>query len=208
MKALLGVMMISSVTAMAQMTLPLDRNAWLTTGWKAPRVFQSEGGVALNVPIHRATRLSTVNYLLTSVNRPITGSAMSVTLKVATSGDPVFNYQFESGNTCLTPATVRPYIERVNWEYGGEFFRWWSNPVAYKLGQGTITLTVPLSPESWSSVYGKLGSFSPEARQGFYDALQNMGRMGLSFGGGCFFGHGVNVSNGEATFTLLNYSTW
>jgi hypothetical protein len=33
-----------------------------------------------------------------------------------------------------------------------------------------------------------------------------MGRIGLTFGGGCFFGHGVFIDGGPAQFILTNYA--
>jgi len=36
--------------------------------------------------------------------------------------------------------------------------------------------------------------------------LQHPAMLGFSFGGGCFFGHGVNVSGGMAQFLVWGYS--
>ena len=35
--------------------------------------------------------------------------------------------------------------------------------------------------------------------------LKNMGHIGVTFGGGCFFGHGVNVSGGAARFIMTRF---
>jgi hypothetical protein len=55
-------------------------------------------------------------------------------------------------------------------------------------------------------VYGKSGDDDATALAGFQDALGNLGRVGMTFGGGCFFGHGVNVSGGTARFALISYT--
>jgi len=55
-------------------------------------------------------------------------------------------------------------------------------------------------------MYGKSGDDDATALAGFQDALGNLGRVGMTFGGGCFFGHGVNVSGETARFALISYT--
>ena len=38
------------------------------------------------------------------------------------------------------------------------------------------------------------------------NSLQNPEQMGLSFGGGCYLGHGVSTLNGSGKFILWDYS--
>jgi hypothetical protein len=83
--------------------------------------------------------------------------------------------------------------------YTKEFYRWWSNPLAIKLAEHQHSINVPLTPDQWSSVFGKKGDAAPSE---FATALKDVENIGMTFGGGCFFGHGVNISGGEATFTL------
>jgi hypothetical protein len=40
---------------------------------------------------------------------------------------------------------------------------------------------------------------------GFKQAITNLENVGFSFGGGCFYGHGVRVSGGGARFALTSY---
>jgi hypothetical protein len=61
-----------------------------------------------------------------------------------------------------------------------------------------VTMTVPLTPDQWSSVYGKPGNLNATTLAGFHDALTNLGHVGMTFGGGYFAGHGVNVSGAGA----------
>lgn len=68
------------------------------------------------------------------------------------------------------------------------------------------TIGVPLQPEHWSSVDGKFGNTDAETRFGFEKALLNVTRLGVTFGGGCSFGHGIRVSGGTAKFTLTQYA--
>jgi hypothetical protein len=71
---------------------------------------------------------------------------------------------------------------------------------------GDVTMTVPLTPDQWSSVYRKVGNLNSSTLAGFQDALANLGDVGMTFGGGCFAGHGVNVSGGTARFVLISYT--
>lgn len=44
------------------------------------------------------------------------------------------------------------------------------------------------------------------SRFNFDKALLNVSRLGLTFGGGCSFGHGINVRGGSAKFLLTGYA--
>jgi hypothetical protein len=144
-----------------------------------------------------------VHYVTTDYTQPISGTLV-MSFRVETTGSVTFNGNLQSDNTCDTPANVRPYFERMN-DNGGEFYRWWANPISYVLAPGSVTLNVPLTPDQWSSVNGKFGNYDTESLAGFQTALQNIGQVGMTFGGGCFFGHGVNVSGGTARFVLTGY---
>ena len=146
-----------------------------------------------------------MNYLYNTRPPGTIAGRLVVSLQVTTTGAPVFNYMLEPGNTCVVAATVRPFF----WAHQNspaEFDRWWANPVAYQLAAGSATITVPLAPDQWSSVNGKFGSTDAGALAGFQSALKAVSSLGLTFGGGCFFGHGVNVSGGTARFVLSRYA--
>jgi hypothetical protein len=148
----------------------------------------------------------TINGLMTNYAGSLADATyLTATFKVVATGTPKFNYMFETGNTCANPAHARLLFARTGWSKGGEFYRWWANSNAYELAPGGATLAVPLIPEQWSSVFGKLGSHDAAALDGFRSALKSVGQVGLVFGGGCFFGHGVSVSGGTAKFIMTNY---
>lgn len=149
---------------------------------------------------------NTANLLLTPYTTPIVNKSLSMTVKVATTGNPVFNYKFESGNNCPVPASAHLYFQRNNDYLGSEYNRWWSNPIAFQIkSTDSVDITVPFTPENWSSVYGKFANYDNASLAGFNDAVKNPGYFGITFGGGCFFGHGVNVSGGTARFTVTNF---
>jgi hypothetical protein len=154
-------------------------------------------------------RRCSVHYITTAINRSIDES-MTVTLTAQTfalSGRPYFNFALEETNTCEKPATARVMLQRVDDTLTEEFFRWWSNPIAFQLDRlDTETLTVPLTADRWSDVFGRFGNDDAETRAGFRNALEKLGRVGLTFGGGCFFGHGVNVVDGRARFVLREFA--
>jgi hypothetical protein len=78
--------------------------------------------------------------------------------------------------------------------------RYWSNPVGITMINGTFTLNIPLNEGNWTNVDGGFNE------DGFKKLLQNMGNVGFTFGGGCFFGHGVSVSGGEAKFYVTSFT--
>jgi hypothetical protein len=79
--------------------------------------------------------------------------------------------------------------------------RWWS--VTYvELHEGEFTLTASLSPDQWTSVFGRVGAEVPHE---FNTAIFQLANVGFTFGG-TFAGHGVYVTGGNARFILRQYS--
>jgi hypothetical protein len=152
-----------------------------------------------------------VHYVSTPVRMSVTPSGqVNAVFQVTTTGTPVFNYRLNPDNTCDYPAHGRFYLQRTGDDLSGrgkyEFYRWFSNNVAYELAAGSANLTAALTPDQWTSVFGKRGDYDSAAKIGFVQALQNLANVGFVFGGGCYYGHGVNVSGGTARFTLRQYS--
>jgi len=126
-----------------------------------------------------------VNYITTPVNAAITAAALTMTFRIETTGAPIFQYALNRNNTCSNPAAVRLFIQRHGdtLKADHEFHRWWSKAAA-KLTGGTVTLTVPLTPDQWLSVLGKAGDLNKTASAAFRGALQKVGNIGMTFGGG------------------------
>ncbi len=142
-------------------------------------------------------------------SKPLVGTALRITFAVQTIGTPKFNYVFpwDPGNTCVSPARARLWFAHADWTVSNpDTWRWWSNPAAVELAAGQFTITVPFDPAQWTSVYGKRGNLDALTLADFYGSLNQPEALGIVFGGGCFFGHGVSVINGTATFTLLDYA--
>ena len=104
----------------------------------------------------------------------------------------------------MPPATIHPFL----WRSGDDLscngamasYRFWSpSGVTLKLGDSR-TLTSVLDPFVWTNCYGQHDT------SGFAGALENAIGIGFTFGGQNFFGHGVNLTSGSATFKVNSYT--
>ena len=80
-------------------------------------------------------------------------------------------------------------------------FRSWCGSGEYTLGtqdNQTVTLSCPLTYTARSSVYGGVDKTQ------FADTLNNLGWVGVTFGGTGGWGHGVNLLGGSAQFQVLD----
>jgi hypothetical protein len=181
------------------LNVPLASAAWGTISDPQPFPLRNEGtALVFDFP-----STGSMHYLFAPSTLAALRGTLLVTLHVATEG-PV---TFEPLDTtfCNLPPSARPFLW-ANGNGSGSFDRWWSNPRAFPLASGSTTISVPLQAEHWSSVDGRFGNADAETRFGFEKALLNVTRLGLTFGGGCSFGHGIRVSGGTAKFTLSEYA--
>jgi hypothetical protein len=101
------------------------------------------------------------------------------------------------------PATFRLMIEQQNDDLSNLNGRWWAQASMYDLGSQDnqiLTISVPLTSDQWTNVHGEHDA------QAFAQALENVGWVGLTFGGQFFAGHGAAISSGSAKFVLIDYS--
>ena len=181
------------------LNVSLASSAWETISDPQPFPLRNEGAaLAFDFP---AT--GSMHYLFTRSALAALRGTLSVTLQVTATGSVTFEPLDTS--FCNLPPSVRPFLW-ANDNGNGNFDRWWSNPRAFALAAGGTTISVPLQAESWSSVDGKFGNADAETRFGFEKALLNVTRLGLTFGGGCSFGHGIRAGGGTARFTLTEYA--
>jgi hypothetical protein len=147
-----------------------------------------------------------INIVTTPYTTPIAiGKTVTMTFQINTTGTPQFNYMLDPTNTCVSPATVHLFIEHANDDFLTETYQWWAIPSSAVLAAGTVTLTAPITPDQWSDMYGNVGNLDSTRLAGFSDALANVGNIGMTFGGGCFLVHGVNISGGTAQFNLIDF---
>ena len=189
--------------------VPMDAQAWsiLYSPEMPPHPTpRTGGGWYFDFP----TDPNSVHYVLAAVNMAAS-SYVNASILVTTTGTPEFIYNLQPNNTCLYPAHVRFLLQEkgddLSGRKGKQYFRWWSNSVAYQLASGTANLRASLTDlTQWTSVFGEKANASAAATAGFQQAIANLGSVGFSFGGGCFYGHGVRVSGGGARFTVTNYA--
>ena len=84
---------------------------------------------------------------------------------------------------------TRVFIFANNNDWSGPFSRWWAASDFVALAPGSYVFDVPLSPERWTSVNGVCRDQTAPTE--FASALKNVSSLGVSFGAGCFYGHGV-----------------
>ncbi len=161
---------------------------------------EAEGGWSFQFPDIQAGHVS---YLTQKVFPGyLRAHTLVARIRIETEGDVRFDYKTQSNNTCEYPAHVRFYLQKGAALSYNPLDRWWSNPIAIELREGSFELRVPVSPEQWSNTAGQAGNLSATTIKGFKTALENLDQIGFTFGGGCFFGHGVRTENGSARFVL------
>jgi hypothetical protein len=105
-----------------------------------------------------------------------------------------------SDSTDLPPATMHLFLSRRGDDLSCNgvmaSYRFWApSGVTLTLGDGQ-TLTSVLDPSVWTNCYGQHDT------SGFVGALENAMVIGFTFGGQKFFGHGVYLRSGSATFKV------
>lgn len=198
----------SSAATPRSTVVPMNAQAWsilYSPGMQAHPTPHTGGGWYFDFP----TDPNSVHYVLAAVNMAASGYVDASILVTAT-GTPVFLYNLQPDNTCVYPAQVRFLLQEKGDDLSGtndkQFFRWWSNSEAYQLAPGPAKLSASLTDLSqWTSVFGEKANASAAATAGFKQARANLGNVGFSFGGGCFYGHGVRVSGGGARFAATSY---
>lgn len=130
------------------------------------------------------------------------GSTFSTSIEINADDSAIFDYKLEPQNTCDSPAKIRPFILI---DMYGEYDRWWSTE-GIELKEGSGVLDIPISPQHWVSVFGKLGSYSSKTRKIFNKKIKKPLNVGFTLGGGCFYGHGVRVLNGDANLEIKRLS--
>lgn len=108
---------------------------------------------------------------------------------------------FGAANDDTPPCHVRPYFQRAGDQGTAqyEYYRWWGNAFVVPLGVGSFAVEAVLDPAKWGSVFGKTGAQAPTQ---WTAALSNVARLGFTFGGKSFAGHGVYAATGAANFAL------
>ncbi len=141
----------------------------------------------------------------------LAGRTIQATIAIDAPAGTTFNY-YGQPDGCDRAANVRLYFQTINAALGESQY-WWSNPVSidlaelFALGPSGTTLAVPVTAADWSDRDGHFGTFDAAHMAAFDDAASDVTRLGLSFGGGCFFAFGTGSNPAGATFQLLKFKT-
>jgi hypothetical protein len=139
-----------------------------------------------------------VNYIQTPFNVTTIPNSVSLTFRVD-SDSPQYEVIDPSD---ILPATVHIFFEQQGDDLIDPDGRWWADPSEYDLGSHdnrTITTVVLFDPSQWSNVNGL------KDPQSFYAALSNVGWIGVTCGGQYFWGHGVALGGGTASYVLVDF---
>ena len=207
----LALLALAALSSMAQ-PVSLSPRSWslIQDGSPAMVPYTDGAALALNFPQYDGITKHSINYYTSATRFSKTTSAvMTMDIQVIADVSTLFTAVFDSTNICTpeNPA-VRLFFAKKNWIRGGDYARWWANPInpaymgSYVLANGLVTLSVPFDPAQWTSVMGVRGSDNVAE---FTKAIANINEVGVTFGGGCFFGHGVAVTNGTATFKVTRF---
>ena len=162
----------------------------------APEYRYLGDGAPLRIPFSRGP----VNYV--SSVEPI-DHARPTMLVVSGSVVSTPNAQFRAmdriGREGMEPH-FRPFL-MANWGISG---RWWGNRWVDMTERGDFTLRIPLSPQNWTDSYGRFPNFSERRARDWRRAL-NRSHVGVTFGGGLNFGHGVRLLQGQCTVRIDVY---
>src|SRR4051794_33564919 len=157
--------------------------------------FTGEANTALLVTHQKAKN----PWVLANLN----GKTGSAKFTISDAGPFTYYGEGTPSNPCGTPANTRLYFETSN--AGGFDYThyWWSNPSSAVLTDGSLTVTAQVLPAEWSDWNGQNGVTVPAE---FAKAAGDVGSIGLSFGGGCFFENGVGTTTGTGTLTLDSFT--
>lgn len=141
-----------------------------------------------------------VNYLMAKYRKPISGTITAQIQVIAPLTATFVANPYPSA--CPTvPAQVRLHFQSGT----NDGQTWWSNPISLVLANGVYTLSVPLTPDQWSGLNGEMANQDATTVANFTNAMRQTNQVGMTFGS-CFFGHGVDVSGGPASFYLTGYT--
>lgn len=117
-----------------------------------------------------------------------------------------FDFHSEPDNNGPLLAGFTFYIEGFQFLSPDPLYRWWSNPTRLVLTPGSFSITAPFYLDQWSSADGTFTNQTTEATEKFLTTLSAPVRIGGTFGGGSFFGHGVRTQSGLATFVITRFA--
>ena len=135
-------------------------------------------------------------------------AGQTLTLNYSITGsNPVWQQHPQPSGTDSNPASLTLFVWRTaddlacgqNGQPTASYRMWYPKRNILQLGANQV-LSVPLDPNVWTNCFAKADPV------GFTAALANQLGLGFTFGGASFYGHGVYLSSGTATFTINSFT--
>lgn len=139
------------------------------------------------------------HYLVQGRTAPMSGS-ITIEYEVAWSDGAQLVGPPDPKNNCDWPAHFSLYVQRQGDQGTASYqaFRWFST--FQTIRPGSYTLTLPLTTEHFSDVFSGRDQGALDA------ALAQPQAVGLTFGVGCFAGHGVYALGGQVRFVIKSFT--
>jgi hypothetical protein len=179
----------------ATVTVPPAANTWTLQASPYPVVLMplGSGGVQFDFPPQDG-----VHYLVQGRDVPMAG-AITIEYEVEMSGGARLVGPPDPKNTCDWPAHFSLYVQRQGDQGTASYavFRWFST--FQTITPGAHRIVVPLTTEHFSDV------FAGRDAGAFEVALRAPQAVGLTFGAGCFAGHGLYAVGGVVRFYVRSF---
>lgn len=205
-------LLLALASSVSAQTFPLDPALWLLDPQQPDQgtVFTKKGTLAFWFPAYATTPDSYAGYLLLPWSQALTGTTFIATVQVVTfpAGTVPVRFTAPYNGGCVSEGKVFIFFQ-TNMLYNGiEGTQWWANLDAWPIadtGTATVTISVDLTdPSRWYSVYGHPATMLPAE---FANAKSHPTYVGLTFGGNCANGHGLQTRKGDAQFRLVSLAT-
>lgn len=169
-----------------------------TTGW----VFENSPAMTAPSPngsggyVFSFPPADGVHYLIQSRGPLVGVTALDLDYEVQGEGNLVGSDAAQ--DTCGGPAHFQLYIRRQGARFIAAHQFWhWFHPPRGELTPGRRRMVAPLTPDQWASMFAQQNAAE------FGVTLAGPTVVGLTFGRGCFAGHGLYLSGGgPVTFTI------
>lgn len=175
----------------------LANRKWITTyPEKGRHPVARAGGFSVDIP-----KTGSLNYIITQ-SMVESGDARRLTIKgrVECAPGTKFTAIDRNGSEGLEP-NFRPMLMH---DMYGALNRWWCDDHVTLAGNESFVLSIPLTPDRWTSVFGRRGDENSATEKAFR-RVRSRCYFGLTFGGGSNYGHGVRATP-KATVHMTHYS--
>jgi hypothetical protein len=141
------------------------------------------------------------HYLVTAVSGSMRGTLVAqYTLREISGAQEVWEWN-RANNSCDYGAHAGLYFQKRGDDFSGSnpSGRFFQKNWTRLEGLGTFDVVVPLQADNWVNVNGLSDA------SGMAATLADLQTVGITFGGGCFAGHGLWTSTGTVLFTMNSY---